>query len=107
MNHNEFAGQVSYVLYNIADTADAVAGVNAASTTTTWNKNAFALAFELELWNQRSDVMLFGMNTLSQQVFYECNIANMGAALYVLDFYAYYDHILVLDDQTGLLSVKY
>ena len=71
------------------------------------NKNAFAIAIELELWNQRSDVMLSGMNTLSQQVFFECNIANMGAASYTLDFYANYDHILVLDPQTGLLSVKY
>ena len=44
---------------------------------------------------------------LSQQVFFECNIANMGAASYILDFYANYDHILVLDPQTGLLSVKY
>ena len=51
--------------------------------------------------------MLSGMNTLSQQVFFECNIANMGAASYTLDFYANYDHILVLDPQTGLLSVKY
>jgi hypothetical protein len=51
--------------------------------------------------------MLSGMNTLSQQVFFECNIANMGAASYKLDFYANYDHILVLDPQTGLLSVKY
>ena len=41
------------------------------------------LALELELWNQRSDVMLSGMNTLSQQVFFECNIANMGAASYI------------------------
>ena len=107
LNHNEFAGQVSYALYNIADTADAVAGVNAPNVTTASNKNAFALAVELELWNQRSDVMLSGMNTLSQQVFFECNIASMGAASYVLDFYANYDHILVLDPQTGLLSVKY
>ena len=98
---------MSYVLYNVADTADAVAGVNVEATTTTSNKNAFALAVELELWNQRSDVMLSGMNTLSQQVFFECNIANMGAASYILDFYANYDHILVLDPQTGLLSVKY
>ena len=98
---------MSYLLYNVADTADAVAGVNAPNVTTNSNKNAFALAVELELWNQRSDVMLSGMNTLSQQVFFECNIASMGAASYVLDFYANYDHILVLDPQTGLLSVKY
>ena len=98
---------MSYVLYNVADTADAVAGVNLAGTTTTSNKNAFALAVELELWNQRSDVMLSGMNTLSPQVFIECNLSGMGAASYTLDFYANYDHILVLDPQTGLLSVEY
>ena len=40
----------------------------------------FATAIELELWNERSDAMLSGMNTLSQQIFFECNITNMGAA---------------------------
>ena len=82
-------------------------GVSAAFTDTNSFKNSFAIALELELWNQRSDVMLSGMNTLSQHVFYECNIASMGSATYTLDFHANYDHILVLDPQTGLLSVKY
>ena len=110
LNHNEFAGQIPFDLYHVADTADSTVtstGVVAAYTTSNSYKNAFAIAIELELWNQRSDVMLSGMNTLSQQVFFECNIANMGAAAYTLDFYANYDHILVLDPQTGLLSVKY
>jgi hypothetical protein len=110
LNHNEFAGQIPFDLYHVADTADTTvgsSGVVAGSTDISSYKNAFAIAIELELWNQRSDVMLSGMNTLSQQVFFECNIANMGAASYTLDFYANYDHILVLDPQTGLLSVKY
>ena len=110
LNHQEYAGQIDFTMYNVADTADtAVAGggVTAGFTDTNSFKNSFAIALELELWNQRSDVMLSGMNTLSQQVFFECNIANMGAATYTLDFYANYDHILVLDPQTGLLSIKY
>ena len=110
LNHNEFAGQIPFDLYHVADTADTTVGsqgVVVGNTTTDSNKNAFAIAIELELWNQRSDVMLSGMNTLSQQLFFECNIANMGSAAYTLDFYANYDHILVLDPQTGLLSVKY
>ena len=97
-------------MYNVADTADTSVGgggVLAAYTDANSYKNSFAIALELELWNQRSDVMLSGMNTLSQQVFFECNIANMGNATYTLDFYANYNHILVLDPQTGLLSVKY
>jgi len=110
LNHSEYAGQIDFTMYNIADTADTSVGgggVLAAYTDANSYKNSFAIALELELWNQRSDVMLSGMNTLSQQVFFECNIANMGAATYTLDFYANYDHILVLDPQTGLLSVKY
>ena len=110
MNHNEFAGQIPFDLNHVADTADTTVGsqgVVVANTTTDSNKNAFAIAIELELWNQRSDVMLSGMNTLSQQVFFECNIANMVSAAYTLDFYANYDHILVLDPQSGLLSVNY
>ncbi len=71
-------------------------------------KNGFVIAQELESFAQRSDVMLAGMNTLSSQVFFECNIGNTtGAgptAAYTLDFYAWYDHILVLEN--GLLSVK-
>jgi hypothetical protein len=110
LNHAEYAGQISFSSYNVADAADTTiggGGVIEAGTDVNSYLNAFAMAIELELWNQRSDVMLSGMNTLSQQVFFECNIANMGAASYTLDFYANYDHILVLDPQTGLLSVKY
>jgi hypothetical protein len=71
LNHNEFAGQIPFDLYHVADTADTTVGsqgVVAGNTTTDSNKNAFAIAIELELWNQRSDAMLSGMNTLSQQV---------------------------------------
>jgi hypothetical protein len=44
------------------------------------------------------------MNTLSSQIFFETNIDVAPAAVYSLNFFAYYDHILVLD--RGILSVK-
>ena len=56
LNHNEFAGQIPFKLYHVADTADstvASTGVVAGYTTTNSNKNGFAIALELDLWNQR------------------------------------------------------
>jgi hypothetical protein len=68
-------------------------------------KNGFVIAQELESFAQRNDVLLSGMNTLSSQIFFESTINTAPATTYTLDFFAYYDHILVLD--RGLLSVKY
>ena len=93
--------------YNRADIAIAntpvLAGATAGSGT---YANGFVIAQELESFAQRNDVLLCGMNTLSSQVFFECNIASTGPSVaYTLDFYAWYDHILVLE--RGLLSVKF
>lgn len=69
-------------------------------------KNGFMIAQELESFAQRNDVLLSGMNTLSSQVFFEANIASTGpSAAYTLNFFAWYDHILVLE--RGILSVKF
>jgi hypothetical protein len=46
------------------------------------------------------------MNTLSTQVFFEAQIITpIGASAYTLDFYAWYDHIMVIDQ--GIISIKY
>ena len=48
------------------------------------------------------------MNTLSSQVFFEAqiNTAPAGAGVtYTLDFFAWYDHIMVIDQ--GIISIKY
>jgi hypothetical protein len=69
-------------------------------------KNGFAIAQEMESFAQRSDVLLSGYNTLSSQVFFEANINSTGPTVgYTLHFFAWYDHILVLE--RGLLSVKF
>jgi hypothetical protein len=63
------------------------------------------IAQELESFAQRSDVLLSGMNTLSSQVFFEAQIDTITTDIYTLDFYAWYDHIMVIDQ--GIMSIKY
>ena len=70
--------------------------------------NGFVIAQELESFAQRSDVLLSGMNTLSSQVFFEAQINTAPAGVgttYALDFFAWYDHIMVIDQ--GIMSIKY
>jgi hypothetical protein len=46
------------------------------------------------------------MNTLSQQVFFECQINNAtGNVTYTLDFFAQHDFILTLEQ--GILSSRF
>jgi hypothetical protein len=68
-------------------------------------KNGFVIAQELESFAQRSDVLLSGMNTLSSQVFFETQITTPPTNTYTLDFFAWYDHIMVIDQ--GIISIKY
>jgi hypothetical protein len=80
--------------------------VQAISTGANSYKNGFAIGQELESFANRGDVLLCGLNTLSSQVFFEANLNTaVGAVSYVLDFYALYDHILVLEN--GILSVRF
>jgi len=67
--------------------------------------NGFVIAQELESFAQRSDVLLSGMNTLSSQIFFETNIYTAPGTTYTLDFFAWYDHILIID--RGIMSVKF
>jgi hypothetical protein len=101
--------------YQVQDAAsDALTGGNVATGGVTQAvaaganayQNAFAIAQELESWAMRSDILISGMNTLASQIFFEGNIqATAPTVNYTLDFYANYDHILVL--QNGILSAKF
>lgn len=91
--------------YNVAQTAIASASITAPNDTANSYKNGFVIAQELESFAQRSDVLLSGMNTLSSQIFFECNIGTALTTGYNLSFFANYDHILVLE--RGILSVKF
>ena len=91
--------------YQVGEATIATCPQVAVQTDANSYKNGFVIAQELESFAQRTDVLLSGMNTLSSQIFFETNITTaIGAASYNLDFFAWYDHILVLD--RGILSVK-
>ena len=95
------------VEYNVADAGVATSQVVDVATNVGADsyKNGFVIAQELESFAQRSDVLLSGMNTLSSQVFFEAQIDTVTTDIYTLDFYAWYDHIMVIDQ--GIMSIKY
>ena len=94
--------------YNVADAIVSNCPQIAVQTGANSYLNGFCIAQELESFAQRSDVLLSGMNTLSSQVFFEAqiNTAPTGVGVtYALDFFAWYDHIMVIDQ--GIISIKY
>jgi hypothetical protein len=115
MNHPEYTSSMPFAYYNICENADSAVGnggvVVAVGTSSAVNAvtsftQGFAIAQNLETYSQKSDVIISGMNTLSAQTFFECNIGTATATSYTLDFYSLYDHILVKDAQ-GILSVRF
>jgi hypothetical protein len=107
LNNYLVSTSIPIAYYNVNDAALSDGSiVTAVSTTTNSYKNAFALGLELESFALRNDVLLSGMNTLSTNVFFECNLNSTAPAkTYTLDFYAFLDMIVVLQD--GILSVKF
>ena len=110
LSHADVGNSIAFDQFNVIDgTAVATVGngglLQAGHTLTTSARNAFAIAQELELWSQRADVLISGMNTLASQVFFECNLDSAPTAVYTLDFYANFDIIFVLEN--GLLSARY
>jgi hypothetical protein len=108
INNAEYCGSLGRTSYFVGDAADAAVGGGVTKLTAGANsfKNGFAIAQELESFAQRNEQILSGMNTLGSQVFFEANIGATGpTASYTLDFYAFHDMILILQD--GLLSVKF
>jgi hypothetical protein len=109
LSHAELTGCITQAIYQTADVADASiggSGIAAPNTATTSYNNAFAIAQELETYANKTDVLISGLNTLSAQTFFECNIGTGPTTSYTLDFYAQFDQILV-KDQNGILSVRF
>jgi len=123
-NHPEMSGSIPFSYYNKTDALNATAtidaavgiapglaynagqsGANLALALATYNQ-AFALALNLETYSQRSVVIISGVNTLSQQTFFECNITTATTTSYTIDFYSLFDQILI-KDQNGILSVRF
>jgi len=81
-------------------------GVQPIQTANSSYRNGFLIGQELESFALRSDVLLSGYNTLSQQVFFEAQINTaIGATAYTLNFFACYDQILVIEN--GIMSVRF
>lgn len=111
LGNTDMTGSLAFDFYNVADVAENAVtgngGVVGKSTAANSFKNGFAIAQELETYANRSDTLLSGTNTLSQQTFFECNIgATAPATNYTLDFYSNYDQIIIKDNQ-GILSVRF
>ena len=91
--------------YNVADATITNCPQVALQTGANSYNNGFVIAQEMESFAQRSDVLLSGMNTLSSQIFFETTINTAPGNTYTLDFFAWYDHIMVID--RGIISIKY
>lgn len=94
-------------IYNVRDSsnADVTAGVLVAKTGKDSYQNGFLIGQELESFALRSDVLLSGYNTLSQQVFFEAQINTATAVAYTFNFFAGFDQILVIEN--GIMSVRF
>ena len=109
LSNNLFSGSVQSTIYNVAETADTNVGdgsyVLAITDGASSYKNGFAIAQELESFSNRNDTILSGINTLGSSIFFEPTSITATSQNYILDFYAYHDMILVLEN--GLYSVKF
>lgn len=101
-------------VYNVGDQSGSAtltgalaksANVFPISTAASSYLNGFLIGQEMESFANRSDILLSGYNTLSQQIFFEAQINTAPSAAYTLNIFANYDHILILDQ--GILSVRF
>ena len=99
-NNTLFRPIIGAAEYNIWDqAANNKLGVSTKSTTANSYLNGFAIAQELEVYSTRSDVILQGVNTISQNCFFDCNIDTTGpTASYLLNFFANFDVILSIEN---------
>jgi hypothetical protein len=114
----DLAPGLNATFYNVRDAAalaltPVIAMVNAATaqaagppfTVSTGGQSGFALAIELETFSNKSDVIISGINTLADNVYFEYTaIGNTNVAT-VMNSFAVYDQILVL--QNGILTARY
>ena len=89
--------------YNVAKTATAQQGAVAAGGTD--STAAFAIGQEFTTMSGRTDVLLCGANTLSSNIFFEAEISSNGNDAMILNFFANYDALFVIQD--GIISVRF
>jgi len=115
INAPDGCSSLTSTVYNVADTAYQ-SGVTKGQTTAITSGNiaaadwlpGFAYAQELEIYAQKSGVLCQGLNSLGQQIFFECSSSVANATdTYTLDFYSWYDHIIIIDPSTGIMSARF
>ena len=88
--------------YNVAKSGNAQTGVTSAGTDAT---AAFCIGQSLCTYSGKNDVLLCGANTLSSNLFFECNVSSSGNDAMTLNFFAQYDLLLVIQD--GIISSRF
>jgi hypothetical protein len=89
--------------YNVAKTATTQYGAVTAGATD--HTSAFAIGQEFTTFSGRTDVLLCGANTLSSNIFFEAEVSSSGNDAMVLNFFANYDILFVIQD--GLISARF
>jgi hypothetical protein len=89
--------------YNVAKTAAEQQG--SVKVATTDSTSAFAIGQEFTTFSGRTDVLLCGANTLSSNIFFEAEVSSSGNDAMVLNFFANYDVLFVIQD--GLISSRF
>jgi len=114
LNTREGSTTLSNSNYTVADTAyangftaGAVAAITGGATTAAACGNGFAYAQELEIYSNKSSVLCQGLNTLGQNIFFETSSSTANSTdSYTINFFAWYDHIVIIDPSTGIMSVR-
>ena len=90
--------------YNVAKTANAQMGAVTTPGATT-STAAFAIGQEFVTFSGKNDVLLSGINTLSNNIFFECDVSSSGNDAMTLNFFANYDILFVIQD--GICSSRF
>jgi len=88
--------------YNVSKTANAQTGVKAATTDST---SAFAIGQEFNVFSGKNSTILSGINTLSTNCFFECEVSSDGNDQMILNFFSLYDLLIIIQD--GQMSVRF
>ena len=107
VSSSDCAGSLPFDYFNVANTAIVNAGVIAPNTTSTSYKNGFVIAQELQVFSNRNSLLLSGINTLGQNIYFDAAISTSVGADFTLNFFANFDILYILDRQTGVLQVKF
>ena len=107
VSSSDCAGSLPFDYFNVANTAIVNTGVIAPNTTSSSYKNGFVIAQELQVFSNRNSLLLSGINTLGQNIYFDAAISTSVGADYTLNFFANFDILYILDRTTGVLQVKF